>query len=800
MPLFGAKRTRTSHFKTTESWKDRLDRIFSNESFLLRLLATVVAILILAVTVEAWRSPFTYRLGDIVSQGILSRIDFERVDSFKTRQAQEERASRVPLYYLSKPGTLEEVKLKLSNDLKAVLEAESQKDLAADLQSAFGLDVAEEPAAVPETASNNSAGENQPVENVEETPEPAAPVETRFDVLKKSLTLSSDPELVPTGEGKEPVILSRVIAEFGEFLKPLGDVGIVNADELRVQNPNYLREVAIVNSQQPEQVKTVPAQDVLLSYALRETGRLGKSWSSFDQLAQIRPFVEAWLSVKLKSTLQYSEPMTQQQMNAARKSTPDATIKYLAGTVLLPPSGQIDAVTLELLQAEQDAIYLESSWRKRIFRFSTVTLLITVLVILISVFLMKNYPSLTGSAGKLTIFLAVIVLTVFLARYFSVDPWRAEYIPFLVAVMMFSIVYNQILATIVGFALALIIIVSTTNDLKQFILLMSVAATTIIPLSKVPSRLTLIKVGFLAAVVSFIIYWGIAILDSSSITQTFSNPDRYLQSLKGSAWCLVAGYVVAGSLPFIESTFGVVTNISLLEMSDPSHPILNELVRRAPGTYNHSINVASIGETAAEQIGANGLLVRVGAYFHDIGKMLKPEYFIENMNAGESSRHDNLSPSMSTLIIIGHVKDGVDLAKQHHLPPQLIDFIEQHHGTTLVEYFYRRAQQNAEQDPEQDEAVAESSFRYPGPKPQSREAGVMMLADSVESASRSLTDPTPKRIESLVNSITMKKLLDGQFNSSGLTLTEINKIQNSLTKSLIGIYHGRIKYPDAKAD
>ncbi|MCA9040805.1 MAG: HDIG domain-containing protein, partial [Planctomycetaceae bacterium] len=305
---------------------------------------------------------------------------------------------------------------------------------------------------------------------------------------------------------------------------------------------------------------------------------------------------------------------------------------------------------------------------------------------------------------------------------------------------------------------------------------------------------------FLAAVVSFVIYWGLAILDSDSLSQLFTNSSRYVQSLKGAAWCLVAGYVVAGSLPFIESTFGVVTNISLLEMSDPSHPLLNELVRRAPGTYNHSINVASIGETAAEQIGANGLLVRVGAYFHDIGKMLKPEYFIENMSSGEPSRHDNLAPSMSTLIIIGHVKDGADLAKKHHLPPPLIDFIEQHHGTTLVEYFYRRAQLNAEQDPEHVEEVSESSFRYPGPKPQSRESGVMMLADSVESASRTLTDPTPKRIESLVNSITMKKLMDGQFDDSGLTLTEINKIQNSLTKSLIGIYHARIKYPEAKPD
>ena len=192
------------------------------------------------------------------------------------------------------------------------------------------------------------------------------------------------------------------------------------------------------------------------------------------------------------------------------------------------------------------------------------------------------------------------------------------------------------------------------------------------------------------------------------------------------------------------------------------------------------------------------MLVRVGAYFHDIGKMLKPSYFIENLLEGSSSKHLNLNPAMSTLVIIGHVKDGVDLAEQHSLPRPIIDFIEQHHGTTLVQYFYHAASKAAEDHPDRIE-VEESSFRYPGPKPQSRESGVMMLADAIESASRTLSEPTPKRIESLVRAITMDKLLDGQFEESTLTLSEINLIQESLTKSLISIFHTRIKYPDQRA-
>ena len=188
----------------------------------------------------------------------------------------------------------------------------------------------------------------------------------------------------------------------------------------------------------------------------------------------------------------------------------------------------------------------------------------------------------------------------------------------------------------------------------------------------------------------------------------------------------------------------------------------------------------------------------MGAYFHDIGKMLKPQYFIENQHAGEGNLHESLNPAMSTLIIIGHVKDGVELARQHHLPRQIIDFIQQHHGTTLVEYFFREAEKNAENDPDHRTDAEEHSFRYPGPKPQTKEAGVLMIADAVESASRTLEDPTPGRIENLVEKITMKKLMDGQFDECSLRLTDIHQIEQSLVKSLIGIYHGRIRYPDAK--
>jgi len=250
-------------------------------------------------------------------------------------------------------------------------------------------------------------------------------------------------------------------------------------------------------------------------------------------------------------------------------------------------------------------------------------------------------------------------------------------------------------------------------------------------------------------------------------------------------------------LPFLERAVGVLTDLSLLELGDMSHQLLQELVRRAPSTYNHSINVAVIGEAAADRIGARGLLVRVGAYFHDIGKMLKPGYFIENQSREEGNRHEALVPAMSSLVIAAHVKDGGDLARQHRLPQAIIDFIEQHHGTWLMEFFYERATEQKEANPDSGD-IDESAYRYPGPKPQTKEAGVMMLADAVESASRSLVEPTPARLESLVRDIAEKRLRDGQFDESGLTLRELRIIQDSLVKSLTAVYHGRIKYPDQK--
>jgi cyclic-di-AMP phosphodiesterase PgpH len=388
------------------------------------------------------------------------------------------------------------------------------------------------------------------------------------------------------------------------------------------------------------------------------------------------------------------------------------------------------------------------------------------------------------------IMLLISIATVALARWVSTDQWRGEILPLLLFGMTTAIVFRQEFALLMTGVLSLIIVMALGQGLPEMLLLMGVSATAILNLGRIRTRSKLIFVGLFAGAVAFVMSVGLGVIDDQPIDWTLM-----LHSSIVALWTLTAGFVMTGLLPFIEQLFGILTDLSLLELGDVSHPLLQELVRRAPSTYNHSLTVGSIAEAAADAIGGRGLLCRVGAYFHDIGKMLKPSYFVENQNPQEDSRHESLVPAMSTLVIIAHIKDGSDLARQHHLPQPIIDMIAQHHGTMLVEYFFNRAQQQS--DPNNGE-VDESSFRYPGPKPQTKEAAVLMLADAVESASRTLIDPAPARIESMVREIAERRLDDGQFDESGLTLRELRAIERSLVMSLTSIYHGRIKYPEQK--
>lgn len=254
----------------------------------------------------------------------------------------------------------------------------------------------------------------------------------------------------------------------------------------------------------------------------------------------------------------------------------------------------------------------------------------------------------------------------------------------------------------------------------------------------------------------------------------------------------LASVLVLGMAPIVESIFGYTTDIKLLELASMDHPLLKDLILQAPGTYHHSIIVGTLVEAAAKSIAANPLLTRVSAYYHDVGKLKKPLYFIENVVGGEDNKHNHLTATMSSLILISHVKDGVEMARENRLGERIGHIIQQHHGTSLISFFYQKAKEK--ENPEM-ESIDEKDFRYPGPKPQTKEAGIVMLADSVEAASRTLTDPTPSRINSLVQRVTNSIFLDGQMEECELTLKDLQKIQESFNRILTAIFHQRIDYP-----
>jgi putative nucleotidyltransferase with HDIG domain len=258
---------------------------------------------------------------------------------------------------------------------------------------------------------------------------------------------------------------------------------------------------------------------------------------------------------------------------------------------------------------------------------------------------------------------------------------------------------------------------------------------------------------------------------------------------------LVNGGIVAvlatGLLPLLEHSFGRTTDFTLLELSNLNEPMLRHLLLTAPGTYHHSAMVGTLAEAAADAIGANGLLCRVGAYYHDIGKTRHPTYFIEN-HAEALSRHEKLAPSLSRAIVMSHVKEGMEMAWDYGLPEVLVDLIPQHHGTRLVHYFYHRAKETVDPDLQ---AVQEEDYRYPGPKPQTREAAILMLADAVEAAARTLTDPAPARIQGAVQKLINGIFVDAQLDECDLTLRDLHIIANSFVRILTGIFHHRVDYP-----
>ncbi|MFP6883510.1 MAG: HDIG domain-containing protein [Roseibacillus sp.] len=447
--------------------------------------------------------------------------------------------------------------------------------------------------------------------------------------------------------------------------------------------------------------------------------------------------------------------------------------------------------------------------------FSTV--LSSLLVVAMAVFLFEAcHPKTARRNGHVFLIFCCLAVQLTCLRLVTVmvdanaslgEPFKLLLVPYAFAPMILSVLLrtNLGLYAVAGVTLLGAFLMPTESLLPYLVMSVVCGLAAVLVTRQVRKRGRLLRAGFYVGGAAVLLACSCNIISLGSLIGGGMVEWRAFGIEIASAFGvgLLTGMIVSGLLPMLESTFTLTTDISWLELSDLNHKLLRRMQLEAPGTFHHSMVVASLSEAAAEEIGANPMMCRVCCYFHDIGKLKKPAYFIENQ--GENNPHDSLTPTMSALVIIAHVKDGLDMAIKSKLNPRIIDVIREHHGDSLVYFFYRKAQeqrrveegkvQEGIENPEDMPEVNVKNFRYPGPTPQTRESGIISLADAVESASRSLSKPTPGKIRTLVDDIVFNRIKDGQLDNCGLTASDLRKTRDSFAKTLRSMMHSRIDYP-----
>jgi len=432
--------------------------------------------------------------------------------------------------------------------------------------------------------------------------------------------------------------------------------------------------------------------------------------------------------------------------------------------------------------------------------FSVTNLLFVFLLLFFSFTLIYEYAdknikkfTLTEKDLNFTAIFTLFIILLVKASTLIFEHFAPNYAPYLIYIlpvfcygMIMRVVLFSEAAIVFSITFAIVMGLMFENSLSIFLYTLLGNVLSSYFSGKCENRNTVLKAGFYTASIMSLIVIILDGLEGNSFSYTPAQVAFIVFNGVGSS------FIALGLLPVIEHVFNYTTDIKLLELANLEHPLLEEMMVNAPGTYHHSILIGNLAKAAAESIGAHPLLARVSAYYHDIGKLKMPHYFIEN-RTGNDDVHKTLTPNMSALIILSHVKEGIETARQYRLGKKITDMIGQHHGTSLVSYFYNRAKEL--EDPKL-HIIEEKDFRYTGPKPQTKEAGIIMLADAVEAASRILDDPTPKRIETHVQEIIEKIFLDGQLDECELTLKDLHAIEKSFIAILIGIFHHRIEYPE----
>ncbi len=480
---------------------------------------------------------------------------------------------------------------------------------------------------------------------------------------------------------------------------------------------------------------------------------------------------------------------TKQNQDEAMASVPPTMISVKEGEKII---GEGEIVTEEHLVKLQ-ALGLTRQ-RLPLPVILGIFLLVVLLMTVVLFYLYQQNREIYNHAGHLYLLGMIVVVVLAVGKAIvaiNVNQWPefgAQFgymVPVAAAGMLIAILLDSRLAVLVVAVMSLMLGVMTGNQLRFGVVGLIGGITGVYSVSKLSQRGDLVRAGIYTSGAYVVAIFIMGLVNGTPLALLISS-SLALGVING----ILSSILTNGALPFMENTFHITSPVRLLEISNPNNALLKKLLLEAPGTYHHSIIVGNLAESAADAVGGDSLLVRVGAYYHDIGKSKRPYFFIENQMTSDNP-HDKITPSLSTLILTSHVKDGVEMAREHKLPQGIIDIIEQSHGSGLVTYFYHKALEG-----DRNETVTEEEYRYEGPRPQTREAAIVMLADSVEAAVRSLQNPTPGRVEGLVRKIIKDKLNDGQLEECDLTFKDLAVIATAFVRVMSGIFHNRVEYPD----
>ncbi len=496
------------------------------------------------------------------------------------------------------------------------------------------------------------------------------------------------------------------------------------------------------------------------------------------------PLTDALVAISTKE-IQPTVVLDVEETNRRRSAAMDAVepVMILQDQIIARRGDVLDGHQISLMQdfgmlrAQLDPMIIAGS-----------LLLAVILVAGMSVYLYLYERDTFDNASRLLL-VAVVVALVLVATQLS-RGLSGYLAPVAAGTMLIASLLAPRLALFVGPMLSIAVGLILGGEVRFLVVALAGGLIGVFSLTLVGQRSDLTRAGLLVGFGNVVVVLAFALIRGEPLSTLGAWRDMGFAFVNG----IISAVLTIGTLPFFESTFGILTAVRLLELANPNQPLLRRLLVEAPGTYHHSIVVGNLAEAAADVVGANPLLARVGAYYHDIGKVVRPYFFIENQ-IGQENPHDKISPSLSALIITSHVKDGVTLAEEAHLPPRIVNFIRSHHGRTLVSFFYRRAAEDGKT-----EQLDEEDYRYDGPLPQTPEEAIVMLADAVEAAVRAMPEPTPPRIEALVKQLIRERLVDGQLAKCDLTLRDLDRIGETFLRVLMGIFHARIEYPQNKDD